>query len=287
MKTLSTYLDKYRAYQKDIALIYRSSDKAWWNDRCIYLDEKYSPMKKYNHRMILNNEIVIEFDEDNPETNKKLAEGVIKKLIKDKIKYSLWHSGNKSYHVHFFLKFGEVASQRLLKKSVMRYYTDGLGILPDLQLASTHSIRAEYGLHEKSGKYKTKLRESRGYPELCSIPQLVWDRYLKEMEKVQKWKMSMSVADISESSAVKELLDTKNFNNLGDGRERIVFALSNILREKYEKEELAKLMIDWYKYTKGRKLTDGQIRYKVYTAYRKRYTITERYIKELLDDIKG
>lgn len=287
MKTLSTYLDKYRVFQKEIPLIYRSSAKAWWNDRCIYLDENYSGMKKYNHRMILNKEIVIEFDEDEPVKNKELAESVIKKLIKDKIKYSLWHSGNKSYHVHFFLDFGDVVNSRLLKKSVMRYFTEGLDVLPDLQLASTHSIRAEYGLHEKTGKFKTKLRESKGYPMLCPIPQGAWDRYIKEMEKVQKWKMSMSVNDVAESDLVKELLDTKNFDRLNDGRERIVFVLSNILCHKYEKKELMRLLVDWYKYTNGKKLTEGQIRYKVHKAYQKSYTFTERYLNELIDDIKG
>lgn len=287
MKTLTTYLDKYRKFQSEIALVYRSSAKAWWNDRCVYLDEKYSPMKPYNHRSILNNEVVIEFDEDSLEKNKELAEKVIKRLITDKIKYSLWHSGNKSYHVHFFLKFGDVVNKRLLKKSIMRHYTEGFDILPDLQLAGTHSIRAEYGLHEKTGKFKTKLRESKGYPTLCAIPQKAWDRYIKEMEKVQKWRMSMSVNDVADSALVKELLDTKNFDNLGDGRERIVFVLANILCDKYDKKELIKLLVDWYKYTNGKKLTDGQIKYKVHKAYQKKYNLSEVYIRGLIEDIKG
>ena len=287
MRTLSHYLNKYHKFQKEIPLCYRSSSKAWWNDRCLYLDDKYSDVKKYNHRMVLNNEIVIEFDEDSVEKNLALIEKVRKKVLADGIKYSLWHSGNKSYHLHFFVNTKSVVNVRLLKKSIMRYYTDGLDTLPDLQLAGNHMIRAEFGLHEGSGVPKNLIRQSPGYPFPAELPQDIWTRYSEEMSKVQKWKMSMSVKDLSESDLIKELLDTTNFDKMNDGRERIMFILSNVLCVKYEKKELIQLLVDWYRYTNGRKLTRGQIKYKVDRAYRKPYVIGEYYIKELLAELKS
>lgn len=287
MRTLSWYLEKYRQFQKDIPLCYRSSDKAWWNDRCLYLDEKYSDTKKYNHRMVLESEVVIEFDDDNQEKNLELIEKVRKKVLADGIKYSLWHSGNKSYHLHFFINTKNATNTRLLKKSVMRYYTDGLELLPDLQLAGNHMIRAEYGLHEKTGVKKNLITQSPGYPSLAELPLPVWERYKDEMTKVQKWRMSMSVKDLADSDMIKELLDTTNFNRLNDGRERIMFVLSNVLCSKYDKKELTQLLTDWYRYTEGKKLSRGQIKYKVDRAYRKPYSITERYIGELLDELKS
>lgn len=286
-RTLSTYLEKYRKIQPDIALCYRSSENAWWNDRCVYLDNDYSDIKKYNHRMILENEVVIEFDTDSPEENKSLVESIIPKLRRDGIRYSLWHSGNKSYHLHFFVDTKKASNIRLLKKSLMRYYTSHLDKLPDLQLASTHMIRAEFGLHEKTGKHKNLVTESPKYPVLCEVPQAVWKRYSEEMTKVQKWKMSMSVADLANSELVKELLDTRNFGKYNDGRERIIFTLANILHTKYDKLELCQLLVDWYKYTNGRKLTEGQIKYRVYKAYKKPYNLTEAYIRELLEELKN
>lgn len=288
VRTLSTYLDKYYKIQKDIPLCYRSSDKAWWNDRCLYLDNNYSDIKKYNHRMILDKEVVIEFDTDNAEENKKMVESIIPKLRNDRIRYSLWHSGNKSYHLHFFIDPKQASNLRLLKKSIMRHYTSHLETLPDLQLASTHMIRAEYGLHEKTGKHKSLISQSPGYPRLCEVTLPVWKRYRKEMEKVQKWKMSMSVSDLADSKLIKELLDTRNFGKYNDGRERIIFTLANVLHVKYsDKKELAQLLVDWYKYTNGRKLTDGQIKYRVYKAYTKPYNLSEAYIRELLEELKS
>ena len=284
-RTLSTYLNKYHEFQSEIPLCYRSSSKAWWNDRCLYLDNKYSDLKNYNHRMVLRDEIVIEFDNDSREKNYELIEKVAKKILKDGIRYSLWHSGNKSYHLHFFINTKNSTNVRLLKKSVMRYYTEGLEILPDLQLAGSHMIRAEFGLHEGSGKHKNLIRQSPHYPTKAELPQEVWDRYKTEMSKVQKWKMSMSVKDLADSDMIKEMLDTTNFNKLNDGRERILFVLSNVLCYKYEKKELIQLLQDWYRYTNGRKLSRGQIKYKVDRAYRKPYSIGEYYIRSLLEEL--
>ena len=283
--TLTTYLNKYIKIQENISLCYRPTLEAGWGQRCMFLDEKYSPRLPYNHRSILDNEIVIEFDNEKTQNNLINAEKVTKKLIKHKIAYSLWSSGNKSFHVHCFIN-ADVPNVSMFKKAFMRFMTQGLDDRPDMQLAVNHLIRAEYGVHENTGKYKTRLRESAKYPLLCDAPQEVWDLYVKEKQSLVKRKMTNATQDISESEIVKQLLDTTYIvDTLGDGRERIVFALSNVLCIKYTQPELEDLLWSWYKYSGGRKLDERAVKYKVYRAYKKRYNITDYYLKDLLADI--
>jgi hypothetical protein len=176
--TLGYYLNKYIKYQKEINLVYRPTLNDGWGDRCQFLDTSYIPTKKYNHRSILRNEIVIEFDDEDKATNKRYTDAVCKKLDKDNIHYSKWDSGNKSYHLHFFVDISNAKNLTLLKKTVMRYYTEGIAVC-DMRVASdNHLIRAEYGIHEKTGKHKHKLMETRMFPEISRLPQDVWDKYI-------------------------------------------------------------------------------------------------------------
>ena len=283
--TLTTYLNKLMEIQDVFYLCYRPTLDSGWSNRCVFLDEKYSPMLPYNHRTILDNEVVIEFDNDDVQRNLVNAELVTKKLIKGKIKYSMWSSGNKSFHVHCFIK-ANVGNMSMIKKAFMRWATQGLDDKPDMQLATNHLIRAEYGVHEKTGKFKTRIRESANYPLLCDLPKEVWESYLGEKEKYVKRRMTQATSDISESEVVKKLLDTTYIQDeLKDGRERIVFCLANVLCVKYEKQELIDLLWNWYTYAGGKDLSFYQVKYKIDRAYRDRYTITERYLNELLEDI--
>ncbi len=285
--TLTTYMNSYLEIQEhDLYLCYRKDTNSGWSNRCEFLDEKYSPMIPYNHRTILDQEVVIEFDNDDTQKNLINAEKVTKKLIKHKIKYSLWHSGNKSYHVHCLLKFN-VGNPTMLKKAFMRWATKDLDELPDMQLAGRHLIRAEWGIHEKTQNNKTRIRESAGYPCLSNVPQEVWESYLSEKEKYVKRRMTDATQDISESAVVKQLLDTTYISEVGDGRERSLFALSNVLCVKYEQKELETLLWDWYRYSNGSKLSEGQVKYKVRSAYKKRYIITEYYLKQLLEELSA
>jgi len=291
MRTLCNYLKAYSEIQEDILLCYRRANKgegSSWADRCNYREEGYSATKKYNHRITLDKEVVIEFDEDTPEDNKRVADQVIKRLKKDGIKYSCWFSGSKSYHVHFFVEPRQASNLRLLKSVIMRHYCKDLEFKPDLQLAGKHLIRAEYGLNEKTGRFKTKNSESRGYPVLNTLPQNVWDGYIKEMSWLVKADMTRNVSELANSDLIKKLLDTTYFNDkVRDGRERILFILSNVLVSTHNKKDLIDLLQKWYKYTKGRKLTNGQIAYKVYKASKQPYTITEKYILQTMKELEG
>jgi hypothetical protein len=194
--------------------------------------------------------------------------------------------GLVTHNCHFFIDPKKASNLRLLKSVIMRHYCRDLEFKPDLQLAGSHLIRAEFGINEKTGHNKTKLYQSIGYPNLNTINQEVWDKYIKEMNWLLKISMSKTVNDLSESEYIKKLLDTTYFNDkLKDGRNRILFVLANVLKGKYEKKELIELLQNWYKYCGGSKMTDGQIAYVVYKAYKSDQSPGLTYILQLLKEL--
>jgi hypothetical protein len=240
----------------------------------------------YNHRSMLKNEIVIEFDNENTETNKEATLEVIKRLKEDNIGYSYWHSGNKSFHVHVLVDTGKAQNIRRLKKAFLDTYTEGLKIKPDYQLCIDHHlIRAENGLHEASGKHKTLIRCTENYPTISTVPPRVWSNYERATLQYLRFKPKHSTK-LRDIPQIKYLLRTQDFGSVGDGRERALFILSQVLKEEYQKQEdLIKFLQDWYKYSGGKKLSQEEVAKKVKYQLRKNYNITERYINEFLEEI--
>jgi hypothetical protein len=286
IKTLLTYLRRYYQFQDRIILVSRPDTKSVWSDRCFFLDNNYDPLKHYNHRSILHNEIVIEFDDDDYQRNLKNANEVFYRLKKDKHKPSKWKSGNKSVHVHCFVDIAGARNVSLLKKSFMRYYCKGIP-LPDLQLASdNHLIRAEFGLHEKTGNHKEPLYVPYKFPEITEIPQPVWDEYVKQKSAVIKRTITTQLKDITQLEGFKYILSTHNFRQAEDGRERAMFLLIHTLKHNYtDKNEFIRFIQDWYKYSGGYKLTAVDIENKVKYHWNRDYTLGERYLNELLESI--
>lgn len=289
LNRLANYLEKYHDIQPRIQLCYREKNEgvgSGWSDRCFYLEEKYNRAKPYNHRMVLDKEVVIEFDEESLEANKQAAEAVKKRLKADRVKYSMWFSGSKSYHIHFFINPREATNLSLLKSAVMRHYCKGLEFKPDTQLAHSHLIRAEFGLNEKTGNYKVRTEQSVGYPELCEVVTDAWELYIKDMTWLMKTTMTKNISELANSKLIKKLLDTSYFNdNIKDGRSRLLFVLANVLKGEYDKKGLIELLQNWYRYTGGKKLTKGQVAYQVHAAYRSDQAPGEKYIRQLLLDL--
>jgi len=285
MKNLIDYLRELRKKQGKILLLSRLSTKHSWADRCYFLDEKYVQTKHYNHRNILYNEVVIEFDDEEVNKNLVLATEVGKRLAKDHIRYSLWHSGNKSYHIHTFIDHKDCKNIRLLKKVFMRYYTRDFDIKPDMRLAvDGHLIRAEYGIHEKSGVYKTLIKRSPDALRDNEVSSTVWGLYSKGVTTVIRRGISQDLAEVDKCTCVKYLSDSTLFRENEDGRERALFILIHALKKKHSKEDLKTLLIDWYKYSGGYKLVDSQIEGKVNYHYHRNYGIYTMLV-ELLEDL--
>ena len=284
----TTLWKQYQQHQKEILLVYHPTLTSSWRDRVLFLSKDYSSFKKYNHRSILKNEIVIEYDEEDKELNRKLTDKVSQRLTKLNIPWSKWSSGNKSTHLHCFLKLPDKINYSLFKRSFLSVITKGLSesIKPDTQLCGAHLIRAEYGVHEKTGNIKKLISKSRDYPRAGEVPPEVWKEYSYRMKLSVKNKMHWNTKDLVNSKEVKLLMDSINLKRAGDGRERVLWLLIHLLKGQYEtKEALTEFLVNWYKYSGGYKLGAEDIRRKVKNQYHKEYTPGVTYIKNLLEDL--
>jgi hypothetical protein len=291
--------------QDKIVLVNRKNPNDNWSDRCFFLDDQYSAHKPYNHRSILNNEVVIEFDYDDPEFNASMIRRVVERLNKDNITYAKWKSGNKSTHLHMFIEVGDCGNIPLLKNVVMRYYGtfyktqdgkihdekpdgDSVKILPDLRLAAqNHLIRAENGLHESSGNKKELLGTCGNFPEINPVKKEIWEHYSRQ-QKFNATKALMSPQNNDElKKKMKVILDSTEFRNYNDGRERALFILIHYLKESYKdrKQDLITYLTDWYRYSSGSKLSRKDIENKVNYHWNKSYHINNM-VDELLESIQ-
>jgi hypothetical protein len=285
-KKLSYYLSKYEKFQTSILLVYRENQLSTWSDRCLYGDEQYACIKGYNHRSILLPEIVIEFDTDDAAMNLFYVKQVISLYKQDKIEYSLWHSGNKSYHLHTLIDI-KVRDIPNFKRAWMQYYTKGLDAQPDYRLCSeAHLIRAENGVHEKTGKNKELIQETNNYRDfLNEANPEVYEHYISNKKKSISVRINTAMLDLTEHPGVKYILKAEDFRSTNDGRERCLFLLSNVLKNKYSKEDLIKYLQEWYRYSGGYKLDDLAIRRHVEYQLTKDYKISYNYINNLLKEL--
>jgi hypothetical protein len=236
---------------------------------------------------MLRKEVVIEFDDKESSVNLAAAKEVAKRLEVDQIEYSMWHSGNRSYHVHFFIEPSNAGHLALLKNITVRHYTEGLQ-LPDLQLCSDgHLIRAEFGVHEKTGKRKSLYKETSEYPKVCRLPGAVWDKYVKAATTVVKREMSIQAAGITHLKGFKHVVAATEFRANDDGRERALFMLIHVLKPQYKdrRDEFIRFLQEWYRYSSGKQLSDEAIRRKVLYHWSRQYYIGQRYLHELLESV--
>lgn len=282
---LKPLLHQYYNIQPEITLCYRPTTKDSWGDRCIYLSEKYSPYKQYNHRSVLDCEVVIEYDTDDMKANRKYVDIIANRLSKDDISWAKHHSGNKSTHLHCLLDTKNATNISLLKNAFMREYSEGLP-LPDMRLTGKHLVRAEYGIHEKTGVRKKLISRIKDYVRLNKIPDRVWERYQTMMARIVSWKTSRNLTDLANSDEVKLILDTVRFKEFRDGRERALFMLIHLLKEKYkEKRDMVAYLQEWYRYSGGHKLSDRDVENKVGYHWNRNYSIGPTYIATFLEEL--
>ncbi len=271
-------------------LVYRPTKKDTWSDRCLFLSDEYIPTKEYNHRSILKNEIVIEYDYDEPNKNDRLTKKVETRLKEDNIQYSKWSSGNKSKHLHFFVDIGSVKNLPLLKKTIMRHYTEGIAV-PDMRLATdNHLIRAENGVHEKTGRKKKMSYATPDYPSVNRITEDIWDRYTHNQKISISVRTNNYVSNLENHKAFQFILQSEKFRMAEDGKERAIFMMIHVLKNtmfKDNKEGMVKFLQEWYHYASNGpgNLSDQQIRHKVNWHWKKQYKVGINYLRELLESI--
>jgi len=275
----------YTNYQKNILLAYRPTLKHTWSDRVLFLSKEFEPRKEYNHRMVLDEEIVFEYDFDDLKENKRLVDIIARRLTENNIKWSKWYSGGKSYHLHCIVNVKEATDIALLKRSFMSFFTKDLP-RPDMQLCSPHLIRMEYGVNEKTGNRKKLVSKDKEYPYKGKVPQPVWDEYQRRKKISIANQAVWNTKELANSKEVKLLLNTIKIREVGDGRERSLWVLIHVLKGQYDtKEELTAFLVDWYKYSGGKRLATWEIKNKIDQQYNRPYKPGIGYIRNLLDDL--
>ncbi len=306
LRTLTGFLNwYYDNQQEEIMLVYRHSPDTNWSNRALFLSEQYNPTTPYNHRSVLKNEIVIEYDFEDKALNKKLADLVCERLNEDNIKYAKWSSGNKSYHVHFIIAPKKCKNVSLLKNTLMRLYgtfykdnqtghiyknknkPDMERLLPDLRLASdNHMIRAEYGVHEKTEEQKKPLSKSPTYPCASRVPERAWPLYINQQKAVVMRKLSTQANDVTDLPGFKYLASSHLFREAEDGRERAMFIIIHAIKDQWknDKQGFTKYIQEWYRYSGGHKMSEYDIAQKIHYHWNRSYPI-ENALNELLESL--
>jgi len=142
-----TLLDYYRTKQPFRVSI----GKSWINY------EQFNP--EYNLREILNDEIVIEFDNEDKNLTWSAIDLTAVNLYKDNISFKIWDHGGKSPHLHIHdlpIKNLDNNKRSLFKKLFIRKYVPIEYIKwVDISLTGIHLIAIEWQNHWK-GCYGVK-----------------------------------------------------------------------------------------------------------------------------------
>lgn len=292
-QSLTKLLLKYYNLDDDIELVYHPSNKKGWGNRVKFLRDGYNPNTPYNHRSILKCEVVAEYDEEDGNLNEELAKELCRRIHSEGIEYSKWHSGNKSVHVHFMIDYKEAKYLSILKKTILKQYGvityKGKEYHPDYRLASNnHLIRAEFGVHEKTGNQKIHLYNSckEPYTKKAKLKEYLWMQYTSDVKTHIENSLKYGSSNLIDSKYITYLLST-DFGKAEDGRERALFILIQVLKKKYldKKDEFIRFIQDWYRYAGGYKLTPWAVQCKVVYGLNHDYIITERYVKEFLEEL--
>lgn len=267
MNSIKECLDTYAKLQV-IEVVYRPNERVTWGrnrftiSNGLYIETNNIvklkiPDYDYNHRTILDNEVVFDFDSDKQEENLENSYIVCEKLINDNIYFTVWDTGNKGMHIHtFWNNLKEFSDLVLMKKTILKHYAYGMNI--DYQLAGKHLVRMEYGINEKK-RGNTKEPLSDVALSFNDVPESIIQEYKEELNRflTRRIEVPMELDD----QLLKDFLEGKF--EIRDGREKFMFFLINTLKGKMQKEDLVSRLISWYRYSGGVKLTDLEIKRKV------------------------
>jgi len=277
------YLDEY-SKQEEITVVYRPHPRVNWGKNRIVYDGVMD--LHYNHRSILRNEVVFDFDEGDIQQNSK---EVTTKFINEEInyeKFSAKYSEKKGVRIHTFWNFKKCTNIPLMKRLILKHYAYGKGI--DYQLCGKHLIRCEYGLYEKEypkQNYNVLVESNEvGEDRTNPIPQEVWNKYIQLCVR-QPLKDYGRTEGISINSEVLQGLLNGGIR-VEDGRERILFFLIHQLKNIKTFEEVCEELTKWYHYVGGVKIPAWQIRKKVQYHWDKKYRFSKDYLSNILVDME-
>ena len=276
METIKELLDYYITLQP-IEVVYRPNERVPWGRNRKMYDGNCN--YEYNHRTILDNEVVFDFDSEKMEENLDNSWLVCEKLVADNIDFSVWDTGNKGIHIHtFWSNLSEFKDRALMKKTILKHYAYGMNI--DYQLAGKHLVRMEYGKNEKRRSNEKQPLYFEGTIQFNIINDNLIEQYKLELNRYIERRLT-TPANVDEQ-IIKDFLEGKYI--IKDGREKFLFFLINELKTRIPQDELGTRLITWYRYSGGSKLSDQEIRIKVHYHYASgvNYTLGLGFFKSLL-----
>jgi hypothetical protein len=277
MEQIKQLLDEYSKYQP-VEVVYRPNERVTWGrNRKIYDGNCEHP---YNHRTILDCEVVFDFDSDKQEENIENSWKVCNLLGDDDIDFTVWDTGNKGMHIHTFWDGLHLFADRtLIKKTILKHYAYGMNI--DYQLAAKHLVRMEYGINEKK-RTNNKMPLSDWSFSFNRVPEFIIAEYKEELNKFLTRRIDTPIE--LDDTLLKDFLEGKF--EITDGREKFMFFLINSLKGKLVKEDLVSRMQSWYAYSGGVKLSPQEIQRKVEYHINRgmTYSFGMKYFESLMKD---
>ena len=277
METIKEYLNYYSTLQS-IEVVYRPHPRVSWGRNRKMYDGNCD--LEYNHRSILDCEVVFDFDSEKQEENVENSFEVVQRLSNDNIYCTVWDTGNKGMHIHtLWSNIKEFKDLTLMKKTILKYYAYGMNI--DYQLASKHLVRMEYGINDKKW-HNNKMPLSDTEIVYNTIPEHIIEQYKIELNRFLTRKLDTPIE--LDDNLLKEFLEGKF--EIVDGREKFMVFLINALKNKMQEEELVSRICSWYFYSSGTKLTERDIRAKVryHITRNVNYSFGMHYFKSLMKD---
>ena len=196
----------------------------------------------YNHRNVLENEVVLDFDNEDIETNYREMTDVSEKLRSKGIKHSVWFSGGRGYHIHVLWAGVESFKDRRLIKEIIHDYIS-FGYILDTQVIHNHLIRMEWGLYEKKFQddiVKTPLYHIEDHFVENEIPSSIVSVYVNKRLRALAPAKRRLPKRTDVPPCVKYFLSDK-FVGKKDGRRRALFIVASHNRD-MERTELFKFL---------------------------------------------
>jgi len=215
-----------------------------------------------NHRLVLKNELVFDFDAEHKILNKKGMEHICTDLDRYGWSYSVWDTGSKGYHIKLFFdellplepeervevkkwlidffvadKFFVFNNKRYYLKDMLDFGKSGEKTL----------ISMEWASHWKSRQPMIRIKKTKRGDN--KIPEEIWKLY--ENYKVMMEELRIKKEKYYEEN--KKLFKGKTYNcieffetgQITDCRKRILFALVNHYKTKMEIGTLRRVMHDY------------------------------------------
>lgn len=286
-----------RTHCPDAPIAHKSYGRNGWKYATISTYDKMYRVDPsfYNHRSVMDEELVADFDCDADVLDKNVSL-LTNRMDAEGLAYTVWRTNGTSSggaHVHTLWDIPKAVSDKpFLKKLLLEYLcgdTAALGL--DSQVLGKHLIRFEGGLYDKKPSsmagHKTLIQQRGDALEKNRIPDVVWKKYQRQ---VLSWTIrglrQRKIVDSNENTpkSIQYILSSK-FKEHRDGSKRALFILASYYR-KLPDEELFKLLREFARYNCREPITDFTVKRMVEKAKGPcERPVGERYRKELLKSI--